>query len=938
MSDRAIGVAGYEWHWGGSDYGNKRGRVAAFTKAISLSDFTNSGQNQDLFIRLFQNAVNWCADRRYSNTALVHHTGNDSFNDKIKEILEDIGLTVTITNPWYEDLTHVRSWQSWSRSAALRIILPTYNANLGQKMPDSAQNTILDEVKTYSQGLLLGEWFHLLQSMDTRKSFSLTTDDNQGLHTISPFVLNPDKNVVITTVDEMLYIKVKDDDSMSYVLPERFSLTNPTSVADVDFAAHLSQLADLREGAEIFWITDVPATLQVTTTTTTTTTTEAPDTSEDIKMKVFNVNMIDYCGPQNWFLSGKDKDKFSFDGEHIYLTKKPVKEEDYYIDLVAEDHFRTKRFPNKIEPIEVVVRDCSACITQPKDLSGPVFSWRGYPSPQAHQVAWGPNAPTGVIQNFDDYVITGRGAGDDPLLAVLGGKHGDANAMWLQINCGGTVTGRLRASTENPISAHWNNQVQENTGDIGVLYLVTDVPEGTDPTATTASQKPVQHNNDLRSLWNNVPNAQVQKVAWGDQQDTADRGFSFNIDDPNALDDDGNRIRGDSYLVLYFRKNTHTSKYDDKLYLKAYMGATTTTPAPVFQFNALIVKDQDANFVAGTNLNKEVITFENKATQSSVNPNQTFTISVDPNIGSGINDLSITDDRSELRTSFEPFTEPVQNRTVTVFLDSMPVNGGQATILCSGELVGTTTTTTQPPENLIINVVNDCSNTSIGTSTGASFGQTFTTTVSAQPGDTGRRNINVWADSGYEWRDANKPDMVLVNASPSSAHQGHGESKSPDPGSASTANIYVDWQMPEGGGVINMKLDEPFAPVATTTTTTTTTGAPCNNLIQIICEQTLDCSEDADGNCTPALPVSQVVRYETCCNKTESEVLTIVRAAKGAGSTDTLSQIYASTCPASTSTLLNPCQPKDQDGNCQETVHAVVIDEISCGSSQNPLP
>jgi hypothetical protein len=934
---RAIGVAGYEWTWGGSSNGNKRGRVAAFTKAITLSDFTNSGQNQDLFIRLFQNTVNWCADRRYTSSVLLHDTGNESFNAKITEVLEEIGLFVVLTNPWYEPLEHMRSWQSWSRSAALRIILPTYNANLGQKMPDNAQNTILDEIKTYSQGLLVCEWFHLLQSMNTRKSFSLSTNDSLGLHTVSPFVLDPNKNVVITTVDEMLYIKVKDDDSMSYVLPERFSLTNPSAISDVDFESHLSQLADLREGAENFWITDVPATLQITTTTTTTTTTEAPEEA-DIKMKVFNVNMIDYCGPQNWYLDGIDKDKFSFDGEHIYLTKKPVKEDDYYIDLVAEDYFRTKRFPNRVEPIEVVIRDCSACITQPKDLSGPVFSWRGYPSPQSHQIAWGSNAPTGVIQNFDDYVITGRGASDDPVLAVLGGKHGDCNAMWLQVNCGGTITGRFRSSTEYPMYASWNGQVQEHTGDIGVLYLVTDVPEGTDPTATTVSQKPLQHNNDLRSLWSNAANVQVKKLAWGDQQDTADRSFSFNVEDPNALDDDGNRIRGDSYIVLYFRKNTHTSKYDDRLYLSAYFGSTTTTPAPIFQFNVLISKDKDDNFVSGTSLNKNVITFNNKATQSSVNPNQTFVISVDPNIGSGIKDLSITDNHSEIRTSFNSFSEPVNSRTVTVFLDSMPVNGGQANILCSGELVGTTSTTTPAPENLVINVVNNCSRTNIGASNGTSFGQTYTRTISDQPGDTGRVNIGVWADSGYEWRDFNKPDMIFVSASPSSAHSGHGESKSPDPGNSSYATIYVDYQMPEGGGTINMKLGEPYAPVATTTSTTSTTGAPCNNLIQIICEQTLVCSEDAEGNCTPALPVSQLVRYETCCNKTESEVLTIIRAAKSAASTATLAQMYASSCPASTSTLLNPCQPKDQNGDCQETIHAVVIDEISCGSSQNPLP
>ena len=934
---RAIGIAGYE-HSTTSSQGivTPYGRVIAFTKAISLSDFTTSGQNQDLFIRLFQNAANWCADRQRDNKALVHDTGNTAFNDKIKEILQAIGLSVTITNPWYEDLEHQGNWRNsttLSQSCALRVLLPTYNANLGQKMPDAAQNTILSEVKTQNVGLLICEWFHLLQSMDTRKSFSLTTDDNAGLHTISPFVLNPDKNVVITTVDEIMYIKVKDDDSMSYVLPERFSLGNSEN-PDVDFDAHLSQLADLREGAQNFWITDVPATSQVTTTTTTTTTTETPDTA-DIKMKVFNVNMLGYCGPQNWFLGGTDKDKFSFDGEHIYLIKKPIKEEDYFIDLIAEDHFRTKRFPNKVEPIKVVIRDCSACITLPKDLSGPAFSWRGHPSPQDHQTAWGENAPTGVIQNFDDYIVTGRGANDDPLIAVLGGKHSDCNALWLQLNCGGTVTGTLRSSTQNDPTdmGHWSHVY--GTGDNGVVFLVTDVIEGRSSTATKITQKPLQHNNDLVDLWSSTYN--VQKITSANGPNDIES-FSFNIDDPNSLDDEGNRIRGDSFLVLYYRKDTHTSKSDDQVYLNVFYGATTTTPAPEFQFNALILIDQDDAFVAGVSLNKQVLTWESIAKQTAVTPNQTFTIS-SPS-GSGISELSVTDDSEYIRTSFDTITEPKSSVTVTTFLDEMPVNGGQATILCSGTLVGTTTTTTPAPENLVINILNNCAFTRIGSSNGTDFGQTYSTTVSAQPGDTGTKSVGVWADDGYEWRDSDKPDMIFVNASPSSAHQGHSEEKSPDPGSSSYATIKVDWQMPEGGGIINMELEciGSEIPVPTTTTTTTVAPAPCNNLVQIICEQTLDCSEDADGNCVPALPVSQIVKYETCCDKTESEVLDIVRAAKGAGSTDTLAQIYASSCPATTSTLLNPCQPKDQDGNCQETKHAVVIDEISCGSSQNPLP
>ena len=143
--------------------------------------------------------------------------------------------------------------------------------------------------------------------------------------------------------------------------------------------------------------------------------------------------------------------------------------------------------------------------------------------------------------------------------------------------------------------------------------------------------------------------------------------------------------------------------------------------------------------------------------------------------------------------------------------------------------------------------------------------------------------------------------------------------------------------IPEGGGTINMTMSAPD-PVPTTTTSTTTTPEPCNDLIQIICEQTLICSEDADGNCQAALPVSQTVKYATCCDIDEATVMARIRDAKGAGATDTLAQIYASDCPATTNTLINPCQPKDQDGDCQETIHAANIDEVSCPATQNPPP
>jgi len=896
-----IGVAGRK---------HGKGRVAAFTKAFSVSDFTISGQGQDLLIRLFLNTMLWCHNPK-GKLVFLHDTDNQTLNSKIKSFIDDLGFFCQIMPAWYSEQTIT--------TCDARIIIPSYNANLGLKMPDAVQQSIMDNVAG-GEGLIIGEWFHLLQSMPSRRSFSFSSDINEGLYTISPIALNLNKFVVWTKVDELAYIKTQQEDSMSYTLPPRFDVENVSS--DVNFSAHFSQLSDIKDDAITFWITDIPA-ISNTTTTTTTTTTESPVESDDIKMKLFNVEMVDYCGPQTWYLGGEDADKFSFDGKHVYLTKNLTEEKNLTFDIITEDHFNPKRFEKKIKQVDVIVKKCNSPITEPKKYR-PAYSYRGWPSEEQHIQVWGSNAITGIINDFSEWEIYGNGDLDDPKIAILGGMHGDINVLWLQLNNGGTVSGRLTTSLSTAeASAGSLDTIGNNSfySDIAALFYVSN--------SLSTNIHPYQHVDDIipfldssvEGVVKRVPGITEPPTGEGQSGETTE-GFTFNIEDPNELDEQSNRVRGDAYLVLVLKKSPTVSQYDDKVYLEAYYGSISTTPPPTFSYNVFII-----NNVAGTSLSRDSLTFTSEATNDPL-PTTSFTIFSDE--GVGINSLSSVDNSEILTVSIGTIQDPISSRVINVDLEKMPVNGGAATIILSGSTI--TTTTPAPPQSatLNINFFNNVPNTEL---ISADYGETYRASITALVNSTEVQLFSIDCKAGYAWYSSNIPSYTLTSSSPSSAFVSLVPQKLND----TTVRLTLTVLIPEGGGTINITIEN-NPPVPVTTTTTTTTPEPCSNLIQIICQQTLVCSEDADGNCQASLPISQEVIYYTCCDIDEEAVLSIIRTENGSNSTATLQEIYSSYCPSSTNTLLNPCQPKDQDGNCQETIHSVIIDEISCGSSENPLP
>lgn len=428
----SIGFAGWE-------QGAGRGRIGAFTKAISFQDLNNDL----IFQRLFLNALHWCHKKNQANV-VIFDTEDSVFNQKLSELVASAGYFTTFASPWYE-----YTGGTPDSSIALFILFPSYNPFGGLRMPDAGQNTIIPTVTNFGAGLLLCEWFHYLHSLPSKRSFKFSNSDG-GLHTLSPLKF-PNEIITYSYPDSITFSKNILQDSLSYTIPEQFSIN--TEGFAVGYEGVISQIAEVKDGAEIFYFTDVFA---KGTTTTTTTTTIKPE--KNIKFKVAEVDLIDYCGPHTVSLKGPSKDFFVLEGKDIFLTEDTGTTGVYNVTVSVEDFFRPKRFPDYEQDYRLELIKCDPPLSKPLDGSGPAFSWRENYSQNNN---WGPAAPYGIIRPFDDYSFLGEGTPEDPVVAWLGGQHGDSNALWIQINKSGRLNYALRASSEND--------------DIGSLWIVSGI-------------------------------------------------------------------------------------------------------------------------------------------------------------------------------------------------------------------------------------------------------------------------------------------------------------------------------------------------------------------------------------------------------------------------------------------------------------------------------
>lgn len=890
--NQTIGVAAWK-------YGS--GRVASFTKAINYENIS-SNESDSLFVRFFLNTCLWATRNHeyYYNalrTAAIIKTGYATFDNRLQTLLSNLGVfsSVILVNPWYLEETDTSTVYS------LYVLIPSYSALDGTKMPDTRQSRIITRVRDQGAGLVIGEWFHLLQSIPSKRSFSYVGNADDGLFKISPLKIEKDL-LVFSKSSELLFKELTYDESISSTLPKTFTLSNVA--LDTPFNGHIVQMDEANEEATVYWATDL--TSAGTTTTTTTTTTAIPAT-EEIKMKIGKLNLVNSCGPQKLFLDGPYKNYFVLEGDDLYLTKYIENEQKILLNVRAEDYFVHKRFNDIVETLEIDFVNCFAPISRPKNGAGPAFSFR---SNGPIKSTWGTFAPTGVIVPFEDYIFIGEGKIDNPAISALGGTHGDYNALWMQVNNGGVITYNLTASMEQLNYYYYGG----TTGDLGVLLLVQN--------SKTSNINPAQHTEDILGLYPNI--VTVLNSVSGNETKTG----TVNIPDPNALDQNDQRIRGDIFLILYLRKDIIRSERDDRVYATMYFGSTTTTPPPLFDFNVIL-----QNNVPQSSIDKQSLKFTNKA-QNNINLQQTFFLT--PNGGLVLSGITAIDNSDNITVAVNDWYLNTNVKIVTVTLTSMPAGGGLATVTLNGST--NTTTTTPPPVlyNVVVNMLNEVSNVTLNNqdfTDAATFNDTSSYTISQQSGTVYTMNFNYSTFSGYEYRDANKPTAIIQSQNPA----GMVTTVTVNRTSNLNGTISVPITVPTNGGTIELVLSPPN-PVATTTTTTTTTVPPCDNTIYIICEQVLDCIEDNSGNCVPSLSSYQQIVISTCCELSTEEAMDIIRDYNGASSTATLIDMYGSECTTNNFEPFAPCLPKDSNGDCQQTLHNQIIDVISCGSSFNPLP
>ena len=666
----AIGLAGWE-------IGSAKGRVGAFTKAINLQDLNNAS-----FKRLFVNTVHWSA-RRNSNSIILLSSENTLFDNLVVDVLNSAGYSTSVYDRWYSFNGYPGGlWQF-----GCMLLLPSYNPFGGTKMPDAGQLQIINEVRNVGMGLVISEWFHYLQSLPSKRSFSFTSNVLLGLHEISPIQI--EDYVTYSDPDKIVFSKNVEQDSVSYNVPEQFTV-NAKVIPPVGYDGTISQISTVKPNATIFTFTDVFAR---GTTTTTTTTTIAP--ARNIKLKVADINLIDYCGPHVVTMDGPSKDYFLLENNQLFLTENTGATGIYSVTISVDDLFNPKRFDTIQKTYNLELARCDPPISKPLDGSGPAFSYRGLSvNGNNMQNLWGSQTPYGIISPFTDFSLNGEGSPDDPIVAWLGGQHGDTNALWLQINKSGLLNWNLRISSEP-------------NRDYASVWIVS-------ASGAKATQHTQQYNPEYINLAKYkplVPTANTDANAVFNMSQLTGASTSIgsrNIDIP--LNDN---IK--TFLVVTYAKDEKKSIDDDKIYAQFFIGTTTTTTTT-------------------TTTLAPPPTTSTTTTTTEPPPNYTYTLNFTDNIDLGsISPFSLTIvhprggsapigsvyyyvDQPGYYFATQPTVLNVDppisfsyffNR-IDFYLNSMPENGGSQTIMIQGVAVPTTTTTTtsttttsRPCDNLI---------------------------------------------------------------------------------------------------------------------------------------------------------------------------------------------------------------------------------------------
>lgn len=708
-----IGLAGSEFFYTSNDCTVPRGRVAAFSKSFHVNDIRANSSIK----RIINNAILWSLVSK-NKTVGFFSTDNTTFDETFIELLTDSGFTsqeVSLLPPWYYEYQDLSSF-----NYGCYVLFPSYNAQLGQQMKDSMQRHIMNEVLQRRKGLVIGEWFHFLQSLplDTKRSFSFHgdgsvanqgEDPSDGLHTISPFAFSDFIN--LSKPISSLFIKsLEYNDSINSSLPTSFNISNIISFSPViynsaGYSAIFSDLSELKENTEskngeysrinkIYYYIDTGDEIEQTTTTTTT----AAPISPNIKFHVATIQEQDVCGPYKLSLVGKHANLFSLEDGNIYLLKNPEFSEEYKIRLRYEDLFIPKRFPDVLKDLSFVLRECDSPLSKPISGAKEVWGFRD-------DNIWG--KPVGSF-NPTDYYFAGEGTLENPLNVELGGGHNENIVMWIQVNERGPLSYTISSDTEaahDPISSPYCNSTNvtlRSNSDWANLYIVSGV-----------DLQPMQHSETIALLQENgyddLNETQLESV---DVAGLGVAGVTTVRNNEEKYIDFNPESDNNVYLLFTFSKDSTISIGEDRVKATLLIGETTPPPPVIGEFSITLFNriEQSRVSVGNENGTSITVTYTRLVGEDVVDSNdndldivltvpQGYRIAEDPiyTIIPSDSPISIDiDSNNPLRARIRNFTMPLS---------------GSATIYIDGLLEPLPTTTLPPRQTYSLVFKNFASNT-----------------------------------------------------------------------------------------------------------------------------------------------------------------------------------------------------------------------------------
>lgn len=950
------------------------GNVIAMTKNITVHDlvFDTTTHSQEPFARLFVNCCLWASrPRSTSLQAWLFSTGNDFFDTTVANLLNDCNIFVQNIGPWHSTWSNsnIPKNYQWINdcynipSPDLYILMPSFNA-LGatqqndRRMDDQLQSRVYDDVVNKKSGLFISEWFHFLHSQPNRQTFYNSSNPAKSLYTLSPFIL-PNATPSVTDETPLAFVdteraffsRVIEDDTMSKVLPSSFEIIM-SPAEHSPYNGEYTNVYEVQPACTIFWTCDTVQTDVVVDRTTPPPLPEPTNLSE-IHMEIAKILVPKSCGPFNMYLDGPYQNYFSLENNKLFLTREPSERIQMPITVVAEDHFVPPRFEPISETHIVNFDKCDAAITLPLDGSGPAFSHRKC---NACGNMWGSNNDDNIsIVPFTEWAFSGEGSAELPAMAYLRGQHCDTNVLWLQVNAPGTYTVIVEADTElGP-----NQCVNPFSKDYGYFYVIQN-------TINDAPVTPEQHeslldifDNDLSTAYYYSSSIGNPNVPWSGKIRSVK---IIDIPDPNETDGEDNRVRGDIFFALVFKKGCFTSSYSDQIKLTAYRGLKTTPKPEDVEVNIKVNNFLENSSLAGFDNPVQIALYDEfiSATKIGKPGESLFTedFTITALNGLNISNLILTHDNNDLISSLNwaPQGSASVNKNIYASFvgGTFPPSDEAVTINVSGTLVTTTTTTTTtcPPCDLNLSIVNNLNDVYFRFDGGPAYRKTdndLEVAINICEGSQKSTNVNYYTENGKIYVNPDKPIASYIS--------GETLAVAVVRQTNTTGYIQFTWDGSdcETGTGYDSKYEITNDPSSTTTTTTTTEPPFCDDEINIFCEQTLKCVPNPNdpSECIPDLQLSsQRLIAVTCCTSlSDTEILTRVfdffNLTYGIDGSQ-LEDIPAlsSSCPSSVSSAFGDCAFQDSSGECNDTILTLPISINNNGqtviyctpAAENPLP